>query len=117
MFYIRNCYGCIEIPNGTQLHTSIRPIAQAAASTTYFERARVHRGRSEVRLDDAQLRQPPGLRFQATGVTSTVRNFTIVNAVLNADTGLLFHDQLKIPETSYFVPEGADHDQAAQRGE
>jgi capsular polysaccharide biosynthesis protein len=117
MFYIRNCYGCIEIPNEAPLHTSVCPIAQAAASTTYFERARVHRGKFEVRLDDVQLRQPSGLRFQATGVTSTVRNFTIVNAVLDADTGLLFHDQLKIPETSYFVPEGADHDQGAQRGE
>jgi capsular polysaccharide biosynthesis protein len=116
MFYIRNRYGRIEIPDETPLHTSIRPIAQAATSTAYFERARVHRGRSEIRLDDVQLRQPSGLRFQATGVTSTVRNFTIANAVLDADTGLLFHDQLEIPETSYFVPEGAGRDRQTRDG-
>ena len=48
-----------------------------------------------------------GLPFQAVGITATVRSYTIANAILDADTGPISQDQLVIPETSYFAPEGA----------
>jgi hypothetical protein len=99
------------------LLNSKRPLTQAAASTDYFEHARVHCSSAQITLDDAQLREARGLRFQATGITSTVRNFTILDAVLDADTGSLFQDQLEIPETAYFEPAGAKRDFASQCGE
>jgi hypothetical protein len=92
------------------LHASTRPIAQAAASSLYFERVRVHRSRAEIRLNDAQFRQPSGALFQAAGVTAKVLSYTIADAVLDADTGVLFQDQLEIPETAYFLPAGASRD-------
>lgn len=80
-----------------------RPIAQAAASISYFEKARVHRSRAEIELAEALLQQH-SLSYQAIGVTTTVRNYTIANAVLDSTTGLLFQDRVEIPETAYFVP-------------
>ncbi len=80
-----------------------RPIAQAAVSTSYFEKPRIHRSRAEIKLNDALLNQP-GLSYKAIGRTTTVRSFTILNAMLDSVTGLLFQDQLEIPETSYFPP-------------
>ena len=92
-----------------------RPIVQAAVSTIFFEKARVHRSHARIRLNDAQLRGSAGLPFTAIGITSTVRNYTLIDVVLDADTGLLFQDQLVIPETSYFVPKGTVEGQAIQR--
>ena len=92
-----------------------RTIAQAAVSTTFFEKARVHRSHARIRLNDAQLRGSAGLPFTAIGITTTVRNYTLIDVVLDADTGLLFQDQLVIPETSYFVPKGTVEGQAIQR--
>lgn len=93
-----------------------RPIAQAAAATHYLERARVHRSRATTTLGDALLHLA-GPSFQAAGVTTTVRSYAIEDAVLDADTGLVFQDRLAIPETSYFAPEGAERALATQRGD
>jgi capsular polysaccharide biosynthesis protein len=56
-----------------------------------------------------------GLSFQSVGITTTVKSYAIENAVLDATSGLIFQDQLVIPETSYFAPEGADHALPTQR--
>jgi hypothetical protein len=84
-----------------------RSIAQAAAETSYFERTRIHHSAAEIRLSET-MAQLPGVSFEAVGVTTTVRSYTIKDVVLDADTGLMFQDQHVIPETTYFVPEGAD---------
>jgi hypothetical protein len=84
--------------------TLSRPIAEAAGATTYIERTRLHRSRAEFRLSDALLDQT-GNEFIGLGVTKAVKSYTIINAVLDSTTGLLFQDQLVIPETSYFAPE------------
>lgn len=57
----------------------------------------------------------PGLPFQAVGTTTTVKSYAIDNVVLDAASGLLFQDQLVIPETSYFVPDGTDAALTTQR--
>lgn len=92
-----------------------RPIAAAARAISYVERARLHRSHAETRLSDALLRHPAGPQLQSVGVTATVRNYALTNVVLDADTGLLFQDQLLIPETSYFAPTGADSDSSIHR--
>ncbi|WP_158933161.1 DUF563 domain-containing protein [Acidisphaera sp. S103] len=83
-----------------------RPIAQAAAGSRYIEQARRHRSRANLSLSD-KLLHVCGSSFQPIGMTATLKSYAIANAVLDADTGLIFQDQLVIPETSYFAPEGA----------
>jgi capsular polysaccharide biosynthesis protein len=84
------------------------PLSQAAVSTSYFEKARIHHSQAEVRLGDALLHQSGGLSFQAVGVTATVRNFGLADAVLDTDTGMLFQNQVAIPETAYLAPGNGD---------
>jgi hypothetical protein len=89
-----------------------RPIAQAAVSTSYFEKPRLHRSRAETRPSDA-LRSQAGDLYDAVRITTAVRNYTIRNAVLDSVTGLLHQDEHEIPETSYFPPEGGLQAQSA----
>ena len=97
-----------DAPIMSMRDTLNRPIAEAAVSTTYFERARVHHTQAEFKFHDPSGAVSSGASFCPVGVTTTVRNYTIQNAVLDADTGLLVQDGMVIPETSYFVPKGAD---------
>lgn len=85
-----------------------RPIAQAAVSTAYFERARVHHSHADFQFYGPHAGDPVSQPFRPLGVTTTVRNYILENVMLDADTGLLVQDQMAIPETSYFVPAGAD---------
>jgi hypothetical protein len=85
------------------------PIAEAA-TVGYFEKATLFKGRAEIRLGDSFARQRDGVSFQAAGVTTAVRNYTIENVVLDAETLLLVQGGRVIPETAYFVPEAKrDH--------
>jgi hypothetical protein len=84
------------------------PIAEAA-TVGYFEKATLFKGRAEIRLGDSFARRD-GVSFQAAGVTTAVRNYTIENVVLDAETLLLVQGGRVIPETAYFVPEAKrDH--------
>jgi Glycosyltransferase 61 len=102
------CYEPNRIDTGSERYALSRPIAQAAISTTFFEKACVHLDQAEFRLNDLRLGEPSDLPFNALGITSTVRNYTIPNTVLDTDTCLLFQDGLVIPETSYFATTDAD---------
>jgi capsular polysaccharide biosynthesis protein len=91
--------------HGAKLDTLSRPIAEAAVASAYIEKTRLHRSHAKFRLSDALLSQT-GNGYKAVGLTATFKNYTITNVVLDSTTGLLFQDQLVIPETSYFAPEG-----------
>lgn len=87
-----------------------RLISQAAVSISYFEKSRIYRGQAEIRLSDKLRHHAAGRSFLAVGVTTTVRNYTLANVVLEADTGLLYQDRTVIPETAYFEPARAGGD-------
>lgn len=92
-------------------------IAVAARATDYFEKLCLFQGRPDIKLSETLSHQRGGAGFWATGVTTAVRNYTIENVVLDADTLLLVQGGRVIPETAYFVPEdkraGPKVDQAA----
>ncbi|MGD0106067.1 MAG: glycosyltransferase 61 family protein [Rhodopila sp.] len=79
-------------------------LSQAAVATDFFERTRIFQGRSDISLGDALARHAGGLSFKALGVTATVRNYTLENIVLDADSLILFRNGQAIPETAYFEP-------------
>jgi capsular polysaccharide biosynthesis protein len=83
-----------------------RPIAQAAVSTTYFERSRVLHSDAECRFHDARGTTTISRIYQPVCVTTSVRNFTLMDVTLDADSGLIFQDGKVIPEASYFPREG-----------
>jgi hypothetical protein len=103
--------------SGTQQGALIRPIAEAAGAISFIERSRIYRSGAEIRLNDALLQHAAGPSFKAVGITTTVRNYTIIDVVLDAATGLLFQDQIVIPETSYFPGEQAGRDSTLHRNE
>jgi hypothetical protein len=84
--------------------SSMQPIAGAAKAIGYFERSTIHRGKSEIRLGKLLSTHPQGHIFNAMGITTTVKNYTIENALSDVNTGLLFQGQTPISETSYFEP-------------
>ena len=90
--------------DGRPKNPLIKPIAEAAVATVYFEQARPFNGRSKICLSDAILRHAKGLSFRALGVTTTVKNYTLADVVLDGKTLILFQDGRPIPETAYFVP-------------
>jgi capsular polysaccharide biosynthesis protein len=81
------------------------PIAVAATIASFFERSHPFQGRSEIRLGEAFSHQMSGANFQASKMTAAIRNYTLENVVLDADTLLLRQDGLLISATGYFVPE------------
>jgi capsular polysaccharide biosynthesis protein len=89
------------------LDTERRGIASAAVAVDYFERTHIFDNRAVFRLGSElqeHLQRHGGLTFEAIKYTTTVRNYTVENAVLDADTLLLMKDGLTIQETAYFVP-------------
>jgi len=89
-----------------------RPIAIAAVSSSYFERTRIYHNRAQIRLGPellSHLHQHGGQTFESVKYTTTVRNYTLENVVLDADSLLLMQDGLTIPETGYFVPRHKSH--------
>src|SRR5664279_5964384 len=85
------------------LHADPRSIVAAAADTAYFEKSRIFRGQSEIRLGEAMSDLGLDPSYQAVHVSTTVRNHTIRDVVLEADSLRLFKDGWAIPETSYFA--------------
>jgi capsular polysaccharide biosynthesis protein len=80
------------------------PIAAAAAATAYIERKRLFKGQSGIDLCDALANRPNGAFFNAAGGTATVRNYTLEDVVLDANTLLLLKNGQVIAETAYFLP-------------
>ena len=78
-------------------------LAATAVTTGFFERTRSFLGRSEISLGEALRNHDAGHSFNALDVTSTVRNYTLENVVLDADSLILFRDGRAIPETEYFA--------------
>src|SRR5277367_1417079 len=84
-----------------------RRIETVAVATGYFERTQILQSPAEVRLStemQRHMRKVGGLTFDALKYSTTVRNYTLEDVVLDADTLLLIKDGITIQETSYFVP-------------
>jgi capsular polysaccharide biosynthesis protein len=82
--------------------TTSRPLAAAAVETEFFERTRLFHGRSKISLAEVISREAGGLTFNALGLTTTVRNYTLKDVILDADSLILFQNGHAIPETAYF---------------
>jgi hypothetical protein len=81
------------------------PIATAAVAIRYFERTQVFHSDAEVRIGAelrSHLQAVGGQTFDPIRYSTTVRNYTIENVVLDADTLLFIKDGLTIPETALF---------------
>lgn len=92
-----------------------RPIETVAVATGYFERTRILQGQAVVRLGSemkSHLQKAGGLTYEPIRFSTTVRNYTIENVVLDADTLLLIKDGVTIHETDYFVPGHKSHEPA-----
>lgn len=83
-------------------------ILKAANETGYFEKSTLFPGRGTIELSDAMSRHPAADMFRPIRITTCVRNFQLRDVVLDTDTLLLFKDEAKISETSYFAPEYAE---------
>jgi hypothetical protein len=82
-----------------------RPIETVAVATSYFERTQILQGHAIVRLGPkmkSHLQGVGGLTYEPIKYSTTARNFTIENVVLDADTLLLIKDGVTIQETSLF---------------
>lgn len=82
-------------------------LAAAAVKTDFFERSCLFQGRSEISLGEALAQHPNGASFHALAVTAAVRNYTLENVVLDADSLIVFNNRQAIPETAYFEPASA----------
>jgi capsular polysaccharide biosynthesis protein len=90
-----------------------RPIDTVAVATGYFERTQLLRSQAKVRLGPemkSHLQGVGGLTFEPIKYSTTVRNYTLENVVLDADTLLLVKDGVTIAETAYFVPGHKSHE-------
>jgi capsular polysaccharide biosynthesis protein len=85
-------------------------LADVAETKVFIERERIFHGQSVIRLGDTLASHPSAVFFKAIAATITLRNYTLRNIVLDADTLLLLKDGEIIPETSYFAP-AYDHRQ------
>lgn len=92
---------------GTTEPTTHHSLAATAVKADFFERACLFHIRSEISLGGALAEHAGGLNFSALGVTAKVRNHTLENVVLGADSLILFKNGQAIPETVYFAPADA----------
>ncbi|HEX4366468.1 MAG TPA: glycosyltransferase 61 family protein [Rhodopila sp.] len=58
----------------------------------------------------SHLQKAGGLTFEPIRYSTTVRNYTLENVVLDADTLVLVKDGVTIKETAYFVPGNKSHE-------
>ncbi|WP_158927142.1 DUF563 domain-containing protein [Acidisphaera sp. S103] len=79
-------------------------LADVAETKVFIERERIFNGQSVTRLSDALANHPNAVSFKALAATMTLRNYTLRDIVLDADTLLLLKDGEVIPETNYFAP-------------
>jgi glycosyl transferase family 61 len=88
-----------------QIHASTVSITAVAVKMDYFEKACLFQGHSDISLSEGLSRHQDGAGFRAVAITTSVRNYSLANVVLDADTLLLFQDGRMIRETAYFVPD------------
>jgi len=81
-------------------------LALAAAKVSYFERVVLFKGRGTIWLDPNLERHTAARMFATVNATTVVRNYTLSNVVLDADSLFIFKDSRTIRETDYFVPPG-----------
>jgi hypothetical protein len=84
-------------------------IASVAIEVKYFERAALFRGLGGVHLAPSLERHPGGQAFKPVSLTTTVRNYTLQNVMLDADSLCIFVNGRRIRETNYFAPPGKDY--------
>ena len=92
---------------GTPEQTIRHSLAAVAVKADFFERTCLFQGRSEISLGNALSQHESSLHFNRLGFTATVRNHTLENLVLDADSLILFKNGQAIPETVYFEPADA----------
>lgn len=78
-------------------------LADIAEARINIERERIFDCDSIIALGDALAGHPNHIYFKAIVTTLTVRNYTLRDVVLDADTLLLLKDGEVIPETDYFA--------------
>lgn len=79
-------------------------LADIAESTAFIERERIFHGRSIISLGAALASRESSFAFKGLAITATLRNHTLRNVVLDANTLRLLKDGEIIPETEYFAP-------------
>jgi capsular polysaccharide biosynthesis protein len=79
-------------------------LSDLAEPKTIIERERIFNGQSVISLGDALTGHPNNIYYKALATTLTVRNYTLRNVVLDANTLLLLKDGDIISESDYFAP-------------
>ena len=89
-------------PAGMTPDTVNRSLASAAVTTDFYKRTCLFHGRSYIAQGDTLARHTGGLTVNALNVTTTVRNHTLVNIVLDTESPIQSQHRREIPETTCF---------------
>jgi hypothetical protein len=82
----------------------VTSIERASVTTSYIEKARIHRGNTTIRLNDTLQYHQHAAAFQAIKLTATVRYFNLESVLLDTDTLMLLSRGHPISETAFAIP-------------